>query len=508
LTHLTLKKEYFFTGIILLYIIYDSVAALVTSWNFTTDDAYISWIYARHLVEGKGLVWNSQLPIVEGYSNTLWVLISALILSLKLPLLTCIKSISCACLTAALFFLYRLSRLFFSPLLAILPVFIFSHYVGVVWWTVSGLETLLYCALAILAFWQGAVALGAQKAGVTESKAWVITNIALLLLSLTRFEGPILCIPLAVYFFCRLRALQIKPPYRLLASISLIFFLIPYVIYLIWRLHYFGHWIPNTYRCKGLLSAHYWIIDRDYFFTIIPLLILSLPYFLEKKECKHVLLWLPSILYGLMLWKADPVVATFQRLFLAPFAFFCILPVLGTQELLRLVYPNKNTKIIISGIILVTCFLFLQGSNTELLMNQVSAYQERTHNRLTVAKILNEQASDNDAVLITDCGLIPYAVHQNLRFIDTQCLNNAAMAEYLGSNHLNEYIKYLINEVKPRWVIANEYPLSQQGDYLVDQLKKQHFFDDYELISTLKSRATNSPNQDDIELIYRMYKRY
>jgi hypothetical protein len=494
LNYLTLKKEYFFALIILLYILYDSVTALITCWNFTTDDAYISWIYARHLLEGQGLLWNNQLPVVEGYSNMLWVLISALIITLKLPLLSTIKLISCACFYSTLFFLYRLSRLFFSPLLAILPVFIFSHYIGVVWWTVSGLETILYCALSVLATWQCAVAFGNRS---YDKNAWIITNSALFCLALTRFEGLVYCIPLAFFIFCHIRNQNTKPSLDLWVIISLAFFLIPYSIYFTWRILYFGQLIPNTYACKGLFSTYYFIIDREYFFTLTPLIILALPYFLAKKDCKHVLLWVPSVLYCLMLWKADPVVAEFQRLFLAPFALFCILPVLGTQELMRLINPKIHSKLIISTVILLMTFLFIKGNNKAFLADKVSAYQERTKHRLSLVTLLNQQAEDGDEVLITDCGLIPFAVHKKLRFLDMQCLNNAFLAEHLRKNQINQYATYLIKEVKPRWIIANYYPWSHQEDYVITLLREKKIFAEYDLIITLKSN----------ELIYRLYKR-
>src|SRR5262245_2787031 len=39
-----------------------------------TDDAYISMRYARHLVDGHGLVWNVGEAPIEGFTNFLWVL--------------------------------------------------------------------------------------------------------------------------------------------------------------------------------------------------------------------------------------------------------------------------------------------------------------------------------------------------------------------------------------------------------------------------------------------------
>ena len=56
--------------------------ALVLAWNlrrvwvYTVDDAYISFRYARNLVEGLGLVYNPGERI-EGYTNFLWTLMAA-----------------------------------------------------------------------------------------------------------------------------------------------------------------------------------------------------------------------------------------------------------------------------------------------------------------------------------------------------------------------------------------------------------------------------------------------
>ena len=50
-------------------------AFLVARFDFVCDDAYISFRYARHLLEGQGLRFNlGESPPVEGYTNLLWVL--------------------------------------------------------------------------------------------------------------------------------------------------------------------------------------------------------------------------------------------------------------------------------------------------------------------------------------------------------------------------------------------------------------------------------------------------
>ena len=45
-------------------------------FGYTSDDAYISYRYARNLADGAGLVWNPG-EHVEGYSNFLWTVLLA-----------------------------------------------------------------------------------------------------------------------------------------------------------------------------------------------------------------------------------------------------------------------------------------------------------------------------------------------------------------------------------------------------------------------------------------------
>ncbi|MDH3227755.1 MAG: hypothetical protein OEM67_11810, partial [Thermoleophilia bacterium] len=42
------------------------VPLVVTAWAHTTDDAYITLRYSRHLAQGMGLVWNVGETPVEG----------------------------------------------------------------------------------------------------------------------------------------------------------------------------------------------------------------------------------------------------------------------------------------------------------------------------------------------------------------------------------------------------------------------------------------------------------
>lgn len=512
-----LSNEQVWVVLILIYCLFDLTRSITTAWPFTTDDAFISWGYAQELVNGNGLVWHPLLPRVEGYSNFLWVMIAALIISLKLPLITSIKIISCVSLGAGLFFLYRFGRLFFSPLMAILPVFIFSHYIGVTWWTMSGLESTFYCALSLLFVWQSALAFQYSEInGLGNTAAWAGANLSLLLVCLTRFEGIVWILPVLIFAYCRLSLLKknglVFPKEQLnrWVFISTLCFLLPYCLYFSWRVFYFGSWIPNSYRCKILTDHQLLVVDFEYLLIVLPVIILGIPYLLGLKDCKHWLLWLPSLAYGLMLFHADPVITYFLRLFLAPFALMCLLPVLGILEFLTYFNLKTNPKMITCGLIIPFTFLFIPGNNLDYLKQLTTHYQERTHNRWLIAQRLNRDASYGDTVLIGDCGYIPYLARSDIRFIDSQCLNNAEMTHPPFNHQLPLYARYIADKVKPDWLIITYYPIQGYGDRIVDLLKGEDFFKHYELITTLSSGLNTTkgdkPNVE-VDYIYRVYRR-
>ncbi len=115
------KLEYIIAVLIVAAVCLQLVIACYHAWAFTTDDAYISWRYAFHLVHGDGLRWNPASAPVEGYSNFSWVMLAALFIKLGWPIATAIKYFACLSLVATLVFLYQLSRTFLSPLPATLP---------------------------------------------------------------------------------------------------------------------------------------------------------------------------------------------------------------------------------------------------------------------------------------------------------------------------------------------------------------------------------------------------
>ncbi|WP_226905501.1 protein LphB [Legionella antarctica] len=391
----------------------------------------------------------------------------------------------------------------------------------------SGMESMFYCALSLLLIWQCAVALGFRavkettqdfEVSTSSTGAWVITNGALLLLCLTRFEGVIWLVPILLFTWCHLNRVGIGAIFTTSKTmyvwglIFIVCFLVSYLVYFTWRLHYFGQWIPNSYRCKALEPGQIFSLDLDYLLVIFPLLLASLPYFLSSKDCRHWLLWLPSALYTLLLWKANPVIAHLLRLFLGPFALFSLLPVLGIIHFLKYFKQHYlDPKIVAAGIIIIVTIWFIPGNEPQYLQALLKQYQERTQIRLAVAKILNTQATKGATVLFGDCGIVPFKGRTDIRFIDSDCINNFELTHAPYNQNLNQYAEYLADYIKPDWVITTYLPLQGQGNYLFELLKKKHFFENYKLVATLESgwiykQLPKEPARK-IDYIYKVYKR-
>lgn len=517
------QLEYTLAVLIVMAICVQLAVAFYHAWPFTTDDAFISWRYAKHLAQSEGLRWNlANLP-VEGYSNFAWMILVSLFIKLGLPITVTIKYFACLSLLAALLFLYQFARTFLSPLPATLPVYLFSHYNGVVWWTVSGLETSFFVALVVFVSWQSARAMGFTKLQIkphtsTTTKfyypsAWIMSCLGLTVLALTRFEASIWTVVLGIFIVCSgWHSAHFRPYYRSLLLIFIVCFVLPYASYFAWRVLYFGRFLPNSYSCKAFINGYTLQLVIDYLLVAFPCLMLSLPYLLKNKDCRHVLLWLPSLIYSILLFRANPNIAYYNRLFLGALSVFSLLPILGVQEFFDYFHCKARTDAVASTIvILLFTHLFVPGNQIETITLATSHYQQRSEMRLQVALLLNREASKNAQVLIADSGLIPFYGRHDIQFIDSLCLNNSEMTDGKIYQSRMSYAKRIQDIIKPEWVIDTYYPKLEHGNDINDQLRNMGFFNSYTLRASYQSHRFSSEKgnlvEQEADFVYRIYQR-
>ncbi len=114
--------------------------------SVVAEDAFITFRYAKNLVNGFGLVWNIGDPPVEGYTNFLWVIFCSLGLLLNLELTTFSQLLGILSSVITLLYVYKIGKqvLGFKTKIALIPCLMLAISGPFVTWASSGMETNLF----------------------------------------------------------------------------------------------------------------------------------------------------------------------------------------------------------------------------------------------------------------------------------------------------------------------------------------------------------------------------
>lgn len=424
-------------------------------WPFTIDDMYISLRYAKNWTDGLGLVWNSNELPVEGYSNFSFVVIARIALMMGFNPVIALKSLGVVGLLLSCLALYQLARFWFLARLALVPSLWLLAYKGQIIWSVSGLETTLYQSMILFSVVFVFNGLGYRPYPMSRANyhlpSFVKAGLLLAIAALTRPEAPALVALFAGLLFFHCSTLKWRP----LAQCLFLFcgaFLILYFPYFMWRLHYFGRLFPNPIYCKGITGALDWTLDKQYLRLVWPLLLLAIPAVWKSRDKRHYFLWLPSVLYSVLLMGASPVVAFDNRLFLPAFALLLPLALQGLHVLLGKML-KRTDEVLDAALYAAACFLVIFC----IPMMSLAGYRHFTQNpiagehlRENVLSWLENNTHPTSRVVLADSGLIPY--RSRLTFTDSYCLNNAAMTQHSSVGMYQRLCNSVLNE-KPDVII-------------------------------------------------------
>ena len=259
--------------------------AMAWSWHlrWSCDDAYISYRYAQHFVEGHGLVFNldpAERP-VEGYTNFTWTMLLALGMQLGFTgdaIETWAALLGTLCHGATVVVLALCAR----QLGAMLPVaaigWALHHHAASL--APAGLETALFTLLVTLVAHRLIVARDARDHAMA---GWLC-----LLAAMTRPDGAIVAVVAGAFALratvrsgCRKHVLGFCLP-----------FLLVFVPYLLWRLSYYGYPVPNTFYAKSGGDpypsqgwVYVWEYLKCYWVLAVPLLALPVALLRRGSAC-------------------------------------------------------------------------------------------------------------------------------------------------------------------------------------------------------------------------------
>lgn len=246
--------------------------ALVWRFAFVTDDAYISFRYARNLARGAGLIYNrGASPPVEGYSEFLWVVMlapfEALGLRPEAPALT--MSILCGVLLIVWAVVFLCRRIAPGPWALAAGALMLGTCPPLAVWSTGGMGTMPF-ALAVFAFFERL--LGARDKHHAKQAALAACACVLL-----RADGA-LFVFLIGGTALTIGALRRDAGLLRAAVTACTAAVIVFAAHVAWRYGTYEDWMPNTARAK--IGGSAFALERGsrylaHFFLTMPGLALA-----------------------------------------------------------------------------------------------------------------------------------------------------------------------------------------------------------------------------------------
>ncbi len=392
-------------------------------FSFTIDDAYITFRYAKNLAAGWGPTYNPGQPPVEGYTTFLWMAAMTLPHFVGVNVATFSKAVSVLALCGTFLLIGWLTfeatrsqrvemRLFFAAFAAFvletLPISAVH--------AVSGMETALFAFLVSLLVW-------CVARGVTGDSRWLFWSPLIgLLTGLTRPEGNAIVLLLVGYAYL---VSSIEQRKRLLWA-TLAGYVLPGMLYFLWRAWYYGLLLPLPFYMKVLRAGAFAGAGdvSSYLRYLLPgLVALLLPALLRFRRAYWPLA-LPVAF--LLIFYLFPVHAMgFEWRFVYPSApLIAGLAGAGGAELFGLlegqIQSRRPWELLLAGLLLVGV---AHWGNLNGLVRGKQSYGTGISNYKTFGMLLSDfDASHTLTLAIGDAGTVPY--YADWQVIDLFGLNS------------------------------------------------------------------------------------
>lgn len=432
--------------------------------QFTVDDSYITFRYAKNFVEHGVWNWNITGEKVEAYTNFLYAVLAIIpeALGINTPLFfKFLGATTILYLSIRLFgliiedkivYLMALAFLLFNP-------FVYIH-------AYSGLETPLF-----IVFLFELVILISLESSIT-SKNEKLFLLLLLMLPMTRPEGALFSL---IGFFLLLykeRTIQSKGFFLGIVVISIGYFLLRY--------QYFGYFFPNTFYIK---SAHGFSVGKVIGYIINNFQFLGSAFLLlllVKNKYFRILLGTAIFLNIFLYGKSD-----LQMNYADRFPFQTLFPFFLAAFVL---VKNRSTSIII--FVLMAFILGGIFSNKGQFKHLATYYPKAIQSHAKLGVALSKYKDENLSLMVGDAGMIPY--FSEWHAYDSIGLANTYVAHYGFSL---EYMR----KIKPDLIIMYSTTPDEEGLRL--KVHNQQYIYSYITESKQYSLVGASRWQDDYYML-------
>ena len=221
--------------------------------RFIQDDAFISFQYARNLVEGNGLTFNPG-EHVEGYTNFLWTLLISAGIAIGLDPVPWSYVLGLSFFAGSLVITYYLAvGLSGSAGAALVATLLLGTNFSFNAYATGGLETQMQAFLIVLGIW---LSWRATRASPAPTALLALASVVFGLALMTRLDSVVgLLLPGLMVVMVILR--QEGPVERRLLSLAAVCLPATLILapWLLWKLSYYGDLLPNTFYVKVASAA-------------------------------------------------------------------------------------------------------------------------------------------------------------------------------------------------------------------------------------------------------------
>jgi len=431
-------------------------------FEYTTDDSYISFRYARNLAEGNGLVWNPGERL-ESYSNFLWVVLLSLAHTIGLNIVFTAKILGILSGIGILILSYWLARELgrpkVSPYLWIAPILLVYNR-DFLFWMGSGMETAFYAFLVLAAICRYFIE-------IRTNDRKPISAILFFLVAITRPEGIVFYLATVVYDISYLRRYSWR---------SYLVFFILLAAYHVWRIVYFGDVLPCPYYAKiggderfraGVEYLSNYFIKYLPFLAVLSLLLLFPPG--DPGKCFY-LFWMMIAGAGAALYMDGDWMWHF-RLMIPVTVLLCALTVPAISGVLGGARSGDRR---IRGLVLLIGFLLVHqavGVSGKDLAHILTGRRlpmsgclegEMTQAMESLGLWLRERSQPGDLIAVNHAGALPF--YADRPALDMTGLCNRHISRLPGGLH-KKYDPDYVLACTPRYVILNTSRRPSDGGY-------------------------------------------
>lgn len=477
-------KNYLFitTSVLVLIIISYHFILKCIELNFIQDDAYTSFRYARNFADGNGLVFNKGEQ-VEGFTNFLWVILLSKFYYFNADLEITSQILSTFFGLAVIWITYLLSRLslikdntsFIDHSFTLLPPLLVSFSAPMIYWSVSGMETSLFIFLTLLSLYYFFIRESRTKFG----KAFIIVSI---INSLLRPEGLFFFILICFY---ELFSTFINEKFKFRISLKkyfnnsrnreFLYFFIPIILFIVFRLIYYGYLFPNTFYAKTEFTSQFLVRGWEYFYefaesNLVFGVLLILPIFTFKKNKNEIsFFYFFTLLNFIAIIIIGGDVLPIYRFFLPFLPLIFIFSVKGIISLTEYI-TNGNIiihKISLALLILIISFFAITNYQNQLpIILEKKSYESGLVKKMKIYAdwIVSSGFNKKEKISVALSTIGSFSYNINARVIDIVGLTN----EYIAHNP--KIVEGIDEELPVLWKERHynaEYVLNEKPDYII-----------------------------------------